>query len=88
MKLMQPHNPNVSIVLSLDNIYQMLGSNPLSMKYLTASNEPHEQAWRKQGVTLLHQSVFSLWCHSGAIGFVPLSTYFLSVFSMLGEEEL
>ena len=42
MKFMQPHISNVSIVL--DTIYQMVGSSPLLMKYLTATNEPHEAA--------------------------------------------
>jgi len=41
-EFMQPHISNVSIVL--DTIYQMVGSSPLSMKYLTATNEPHDAA--------------------------------------------
>ena len=62
-------------------IYLTLGSFPLSMKYLTASNEPHEEAWRKQGTILSHHSVFSWCCCLGS--FLLSSTHVWSVLSML-----
>ena len=64
-------------------IYLRFGFSPPSIKYLTAPNEPHEEAWRNKVTTLSGHSVISSRCHCGAVACFPPSTRDWNVFSML-----
>ena len=73
----------VDIQSCIYGYYLMFGLYPQSMKYFTALNEPHEEAWRKRGIILLHQSLFTLRCQRGVVHSLPPSTHSLSVFNTL-----
>ena len=65
----------VDIQVCIYGYYLMFGLYPQSMKYFTALNEPHEEAQRKRGIILLHQSLFTLRCQLGVVHSLPPSTH-------------
>ena len=64
-------------------IYLMCGFCPLSMKYLTALNEPFEEAEMIYLTMSFHHSAFNFLCQTGAVPASPLSIQDSSVSSML-----